>query len=135
MRRYLRNLWLALTGNNPFRIELDELRTRNENNKELAEMLQRNYDAAMNIYKGTAEQVKVLGDQIAKTEASIETFRKREASLQRLVENLRESVTDKESVIEQQRRDFHERMERMKADYQKRIDQYVREIDQLKSQE
>ena len=112
MRRYLFNLWLALTGSDPYRKELDDALYKYEKTAERASGLQELYMQSLE------------NNEKKDTEAK---------SLQRLVENLRGRLAEKNSELERQGEIFRERMERMKADYQKRIEQYTEEIDRLKN--
>lgn len=107
------NLWLALSGTDPYRQELDEK------------------DAQL---EKAAENARSLSDMYYIAVEKWDAERKQAASLQKLVENLRERLTDKEKELEQQGRDCRDRMERMKADYQQRIDEYNRKVDDLQQQ-
>lgn len=80
MKRYLKNLLAALLGNNPYQAERDELRRQMEQAAENVERLRDMYCAACEKW--------AQGD-------------KQMASLQQLVENLRERIKDKDAVIDQ----------------------------------
>jgi predicted RNase H-like nuclease (RuvC/YqgF family) len=73
MKRYFKNLLSALLGNNPYEAERDELRRQMERLRDM-------YCAACEKWAQGDKQV---------------------ASLQQLVENLRERIKDKDAVIEQ----------------------------------
>lgn len=73
MKRYLKNLLAALLGNNPYQAELEKA---DENVKQLRDM----YFAACEKWEQNDKQV---------------------ASLQQLVENLRERIKDKDAAINQ----------------------------------
>ena len=130
MQQYISNLWMALTGNNPYQAELDDLREKYEKTAENVGTLRDQYLCALEKYDEISKHVNVL---IGRNTELAEQSRAKEQSLQTLVENLRERIADKERELEQQGADFRERMERMKADYQRRIDEYTREIDRLKN--
>jgi molybdopterin converting factor small subunit len=80
MRRYLKNLLAALLGNNPYLAERDEL----------AEKLEK-----------AGENVRGLNELYYNMVERWETEQKQMASLQQLVENLRERIADKDAVIKQ----------------------------------
>lgn len=80
MKRYLKNLLSALLGNNPYEAERDELRRQMEQASENVERLRDMYCAACEKWAQGDKQL---------------------ASLQQLVENLRERIADKDAAIEQ----------------------------------
>lgn len=87
MKRYLKNLLSALLGNNPYRAERDELRRQMEQAAENVERLRDMYCAACEKWEQGDKQV---------------------ASLQQLVENLRERIKDKDAAIEQLQKEYRE---------------------------
>lgn len=101
MRQYLHNLLTALRGVNPFELELKRIREDYNRVAEQVTQLQSVYGAVKERTAGAIRQV---------------------SSLQRLVENLRERITEKDTLIE-----------RMKADYQERIKAYTTKIDELQN--
>lgn len=127
MKQYLRNLCLALCGNNPYQVELTDVRGKYEKAAERVESLQELYFKGVELYDAVSRHV-------ADLEKLVADGKEQEKNLQRLVENLRGRVSEKDGVLAQQGRDFRERMERMKADYQRRIDEYTAEIDRLKGE-
>lgn len=80
MRKYFKNLLSALLGHNPYRAERDDL----------AEKLVK-----------AGENVRGLNELYYNMVERCETERKQAASLQQLVENLRERIKDKDAVISQ----------------------------------
>jgi len=80
MKRYLKNLLSALLGNNPYQAERDELRRQMEQAEKNMEQLRDMYYTACDKWEQGDKQV---------------------ASLQQLVENLRERIKDKDAVIAQ----------------------------------
>jgi len=80
MKRYLKNLLAALLGNNPYEAERDELAAKLAKAAENVERLRDMYCAACEKWAQGDKQV---------------------ASLQQLVENLRERIKDKDAAIEQ----------------------------------
>jgi len=80
MEQYFKNLLSTLLGNNPYQAERDELRRQMEQAAENVEQLRDMYFAACEKWEQNDKQV---------------------ASLQQLVENLRERIKDKDAVINQ----------------------------------
>lgn len=101
MRQYFANLMTALRGINPFEEELDRVRQDYNRVAEQVAQLQSVYYA--------------VKDKTAKTV-------KQNKSLQRLVENLRTRISEKDTLIE-----------RMKAEYQQRLKAYNVKIDELQN--
>lgn len=101
MRQYFANLMTALRGVNPFELELK--RIRDDYNRVTDQVAQ-----LQSVY-GTVK------DKTAKTV-------KQNKSLQRLVENLRTRIKEKDTLIE-----------RMKAEYQQRLKAYNVKIDELQN--
>lgn len=87
MKRYLKNLLAALLGNNPYEAERDELAAKLEQAGE-------NYRGLQELYYNMVERW--------------EAERKQLASLQQLVENLRERIKDKDAAIEQLQKEYRE---------------------------
>jgi chromosome segregation ATPase len=127
MKQYLRNLCLALCGNNPYQMELADVRGKYEKTAERVTGLQELYFKGVELYDAVSRHV-------AELEKLVADGKEQEKGLQRLIENLRERVAEKDGVLAQQGKEFRERMERMKADYQRRIDEYTAEIDRLKGE-
>ena len=80
MKRYLKNLLSALLGNNPYEAERDDLAAKLEQ---------------------AGENVRGLNELYYNMVERWEAERKQVASLQQLVENLRERIKDKDAVIDQ----------------------------------
>ena len=80
MKQYFENLLSALLGNNPYRAERDDLAARLESEHE-------NFRGLQELYNTVLERLAANKRQVA--------------SLQQLVENLRERIADKDAVIEQ----------------------------------
>ncbi len=85
MRQYFRNLLQILQGKNPYQAERDDL----EEKLRLA-----------------GENVRGLNNLYYKALEKWENERKKAASLLQLVENLRERISDKDAIIEEQRREY-----------------------------
>lgn len=148
VKQYLRNLCLALCGNNPYQMELADVRGKYEKTAERVTGLQELYFKGVELYDAVSrhvaeleklvsdgkEQEKGLQRHVAELEKLVADGKEQEKGLQRLVENLRDRVAEKDGVLAQQGKEFRERMERMKADYQRRIDEYTAEIDRLKGE-
>jgi uncharacterized protein YeeX (DUF496 family) len=99
MKRYVKNLWLALTGANPYSDELQD--AKDKLNK-------------------AADNLSAMRNQLYAALEKWEQSVKRTDDYEALIENLRERIKEKDTL-----------MERMKEDYQKRIDQYTKKIDEL----
>lgn len=110
MKRYFKNLWLALMGVNPFQQELDEKCSQ---------------------YERTADNLSALQQQYYTALDNWDKAEKNACGQQQLVENLRVRIKEKDAELDAAGREFRERMERMKADYQKRIDGYNLKIEEL----
>lgn len=95
MKRYLKNLMKALCGNNPYQDELDRLREE---------------------FRTTAKGVKELESLYEKVSGQIGDY-------QKLVENLRKRLSEKNELLN-----------RTKEEYQKRIDQYNKVISDLRAE-
>ena len=80
MKRYFKNLLSALLGNNPYRAERDEMAAKLEQAGDNVRGLQE-------LYYNMVERWEVERKQVA--------------SLQQLVENLRERIKDKDAAINQ----------------------------------
>lgn len=87
MKRYIKNVLIALRGRNPYREELDELNRQVESVQENVQSWQAMY------YKAW--------DNIAATEAKMKEKDKQIVSLQSLVENLRKRIMEKDEQMEE----------------------------------
>lgn len=102
VKQYLKTLMLALLGRNPFREELDELHEH---------------------YQKVADRVSDLNDLYLKSLESFEEVEGKVGDYQKLTENLRQRIAEKDAL-----------MERIKKDYQQRIEKYVQEVDRLRGE-
>lgn len=94
MKRYFKTLLYALLGRNPFQVELDEVKRQ---------------------YESADCNVRILNDLYGKMQEKIVAAEKWIISYQKLIENLRESINEKEQTIESLRKDCRERIEQMKV--------------------
>ena len=117
MRRYLKNLLMAMLGRNPYQQELDELKEKYEKAGENVQSWQTMY------YKAW--------DNVAAMEAKMKEEDKQIVSLQALVENMRERVREKDAELEEQDKDFRKWMEQTRQEYDKRIATYAEEVERL----
>lgn len=85
LTRYLKNLWKALTGRNPYEEELEEQQRLHREAEAKVQAQDAELRAAKKSQKAAEEQV---------------------GSYQNLTENLRKRITEKEIFIDQQRRDY-----------------------------
>ncbi len=120
MKRYFTTLWFALTGRNPFRKELDEKSSRLEKEAENVRSLQDQLNSALNYWNEAAKMAEDSRKALSEKSEYLEAERRRVLDLELLVENLRERVNEKDTL-----------MGRMKQDYQQRIAQYMQEIEEL----
>ena len=133
-KRYLHTLWLALAGRNPYLAELERTRADYERVAEQArqlEQLQQKMADAVGrseaVLCSMERRVQALDDDKAKACEQLKSCRK-------LIENLRERISDKDLLIESQQQAFRDRIERTKQGYQQRIDSYIKEVDTLRGQ-
>lgn len=103
MRRYFRNLLMALLGRNPFQIELNEVKGN---------------------LVSAAENVSMLNDMYFKLQEKMVAAEKCLFGCQTLVENLRERIKDKDEQLSQQKRDYRASL----AEYEKRIQAYKQKL-------
>jgi chromosome segregation ATPase len=113
MKRYLKNVVMALAGRNPYREDLDELKEKYEKAGENVKSLRGMYCNAVERWTEADKQAK---------------------SLQTLVENLRERIREKDAGLEEQGRAFRELLEQTRREYDKRIATYAEEIARMKEQ-
>lgn len=85
MRQYFRNLLQILQGKNPYQAERDDLEEK---------------------LRQAGENVRGLNNLYYKALEKWENERKKAASLLQLVENLRERISDKDAIIEEQWREY-----------------------------
>lgn len=114
MKRYIKNLVLAICGRNPFAEEVENLKEKLEKAGENTRGLQNQLYAALE--KQDAERDKQI------------------ASLQALVENLRDRIKEKDAEQDEQGREYRQRMEQTHQMYDKRIATYAKEIERLQEQ-
>ena len=131
MKQYIYNVWIALTGSNPFQKDLDDVREKYEKTAENYSRLQELYYKSLENNEAVRKQWDALEEQNVRLLQMAKDTKNQEQSLQQLVENLRERIADKERELEQQGKEYRDRIERMKADYQQRIEKYNQEIERL----
>lgn len=113
MKKYIRNLWTALTGRNPYQLELDGVREEFENAK--AELLQ------------ISQKVSELEKAHAQIHGMFGEDAKTSDGLMQLVENLRERIGEKDELIRQMREDYR----KCEKAYKERIAGYSQQIADL----
>lgn len=89
MKQYLRRLWLALTGEDPFACEVSDLREKLERAGENVRSLNEMYYSAVERWAAAEKQAK---------------------SLQTLVENLRERNHDKDALIKRMDEEYRKQI-------------------------
>lgn len=122
MMQYLRILFFALLGRNPFQKKIDEVNKELASVKEYRRILKLMYQVLLSKWNAEKELTKKLRRENGEQQQQIK-------DLQVLVENLRCRIKEKDEDIKQQGRDFRERVERIKSDYQQRIDAYNKALD------
>lgn len=90
MKRYFRNLFMALLGSDPFRRELDEVTGK---------------------YRKTAERVCQLNEAYYRVLDRLAEIDKTEAGYQALIENLRRRIAEKDLLLERTKQDYQKRIE------------------------
>ena len=106
MKRYFKNLFIALCGNNPYQMELDRVREE---------------------YEKTAEKVAQLEDLYWISKETKVDIDKRMASYQTLVENLRQRLKEKDEQIAQLKLS----RQRLVNEHQKQVAAYSETIAKL----
>lgn len=125
MKQYFKNLVLAIRGRNPFAEEVAGLREKLEKAGENVRGLQDQLFAALERWESAKRLLSLNRERMEKRDNQI-------ASLQTLVENLRERIRDKDAELEEQGRAFRERLEQTRREYDGRIATYAEEIARLK---
>lgn len=125
MKHYIKNLVLAIRGRNPFAEEVADLKEKLEKAGENVRGLQEQLYAALEKWESAKRLLSLNKERMEKRDNQI-------ASLQTLVENLRERIRDKDAELEEQGRAFRERLEQTRREYDGRIATYAEEIARLK---
>ena len=120
MKRYFKNLWMALTGSDPFRDELEEKNSQLENAAENVQALQDQLYAALDKWEQSVLMAEKSSKAFEEVSEKLASERQMVHDLEVLIENLRERINEKDTL-----------MERMKQDYQQRITQYTQKIEEL----
>ena len=120
--QYLRIFFSALLGRNPFQEEIDKVKKELESVKEYRRILKLMYQVLLSKWVAEKEQSRKMRRENEKQQQQVK-------DLQVLVENLRERIREKDEEIKQQGREFRERVERIKSDYQLRIEAYNKILD------
>lgn len=98
VKRYVKNLLLALIGYNPYQMEMDQARNHLER---------------------AAEDLKAAQDMCYATMERWNESHRQLTQMQQLVETLRDHLREKDEQVEQLRREYIDCIERMKRDYEK----------------
>ena len=120
MKRYFKNLWMALTGCDPFRDELEEKNSRLEKAAENVQSLQDQLYAALNKWNESAKMAEESSKAFEEVSEKLASERQMVHDYEVLIENLRQRINEKDTL-----------MDRMKKDYQQRIEQYTHKIEEL----
>jgi len=128
MKQYFKNLVLAICGRNPFAEEVAELKEELEKAGEDVRGLQDQLFAALERWESAKRLLSLNKERMEKRDNQI-------ASLQTLVENLRERIRDKDAELEEQGRAFRQSMEQTRQDCDKRMATYAQEIERLQKRQ
>lgn len=88
MKRYFKNILSALLNKDPYQTERDDMAAKLES---------------------AGENVRRLNDLYYRMVERLDTYKRRVASLQQLVENLRDRIVDKDAIIAQQQQEYEKR--------------------------
>ena len=99
VKRYFKNLLLAMLGKNPYHMEMGEARDHLEKAAENLKTMQDMYNATMERWGESQKQL---------------------AQMQQLVETLRDHLREKDEQVERLHREYSDYMEQMKRDYETR---------------
>lgn len=131
MKRYVKNLVLAIRGRNPFADEVEDLKEKLENAGENVRGLQDQLYAALEKWNEAQQLLFESGRMVGERDKWLAEKERQMDSQQQLVENLRDRIRDKDAELEEQGRVFRERMEQTRQDCDKRIATYAEEIERL----
>ena len=120
MKDYLRNLMTALTGRNPYREDLDRL-------KEDYEKVVSNVEALTTMYDKALESKSKAENQLGEYDKLLKASEKELESYRTLTDNLRERGKEKDAMIEDIRREYHQQVK----NYEQRLKDYTRTIADL----
>lgn len=109
MKRYFKNLFIALCGNNPYQMELDRVREE---------------------YEKTTEKVAQLEDMYWKFKEQKAEIDKQVTGYQTLVENLRQRLKEKDEQLSQLKMS----RQRLVGEHQKQVAAYSETIAKLQGQ-
>jgi len=104
---YFKNLWLALTGNNPYQMELDRV-------KEEYEKTAGNFGSLNELYYSSLERLDESARLLKQADKSLEEAKKDQASLQALVENYRTRIAEKDTQIAEMDKSYRQQAESFK---------------------
>lgn len=90
MKQYFKTLWTALTGCNPYAVELEQVRRE---------------------YEATANDVTIAKELYMTCAERIVEYKKQTAALQNLTETLRQHLAEKDELMERMKQDYHKRIE------------------------
>ena len=96
IKRYLKNLWIALMGRNPYEEELSEISTRCAQAESTAQSQER--------------QLRGMDADRVRAEMQVRDY-------QNLTENLRKRITDKDIALDQQKRDYNQAVSTMREQH------------------
>lgn len=109
IKRYFKTLLTAFLGMDPYRQELEQVRSK---------------------YEETARDVRALHDLYYICRGREEQASQQIVGLQKLVELLRDRIKEKDELIEQMKSDYRRQLD----NYEKRVGDYSLTIDKLRKQ-
>lgn len=142
--KYLKNLMIALTGNNPYQMELDQVREEYEKTAERVRQLEKSFydveekraeaDELLEEYKKWADNAEKELDRgqklLAMADAMIDRRESEITSLRTLVENLREHLDEKDAQMAQMNVEF-DSQNKMRDE---RLNDYLEQIARLQDE-
>lgn len=117
MKRYLKNILIALLGRNPYQAELDKATEE--------------YEKRAAMVKHLDEMRFSLEEKLAEAYRKVKELEKSVASYQNLTENLRQRVTDKDIAIDRMTREHRDSVVQMNQEHVENTKRLVSKCEQL----
>ena len=116
MKQYFKNLMMAITGSDPFRAELAKVRSDYEKTA-------KNFESLNELYLKGLERLDESSEKLKAAKAEVK-------SQQRLVDNLRTRISEKDALIAEMEKDYG----RQADGYKKRIADYGEQVARLQGE-
>ena len=130
MKRYLKNLWLALTGTDPYQAELDEMKDKYEKTAMNVDTLRRSGNRLYDLLERKGLDMDRLKQELDACRQRLEEGEKAASGLQQLVENLRDRIGEKDALIGQMKEEHW----KSEVEYEKRIADYSCQVAKLQGE-